>query len=82
MRDAVALGLLRQRTRLRLAVSREDAEGCHRGHVTERLPDLTYGPETHFYLCGLDAMVDAVAYWLASRDVDHKRVHTEVFFGS
>lgn len=80
MEDAVALDVLRRRTALRLAVSREAAARAHHGRVTDLLADLPITADTQFFLCGIDAMVDEVAYWLDAHGVDHARVHTEVFF--
>lgn len=81
-RDAVHVDELRATTDLRLAVSREAAPGCHHGRVTDLLPRLPLDPATHFYLCGLDAMVDEAARWLDARGVGHERIHTEVFFST
>ena len=70
------------RTRLILTVSREAADGCARGRVTDHLASLApASPSTHFYLCGLDAMVDEVSYRLRDRGVPSDHVHAEVFFG-
>jgi ferredoxin--NADP+ reductase len=80
--DAVALDFLEERTHLCMALSREDVAGTHRGHVTDLLSDLAFDTDTHFYLCGLDAMVDEVAYWLNAQGIEAERVHTEVFFSS
>jgi len=53
--------------------------GCGTGRVTDLLDRQQYGPDTHFYLCGLDAMIDEVTTWLESHDVDPTRIHREVF---
>ncbi len=80
--DILAVDELREKTDLHVAVSREEIQGTHHGRVTELLSGLEIMPNMHFYLCGLDAMVDQVAYWLAEQGVEHERVHTEVFFSS
>jgi len=80
--DAVEREFLETSADLRLALSREHVAGLHHGRVTDLLPELVYEPDTHFYLCGLDAMVDEVAYWLNGQGVEVERVHTEVFFSS
>ncbi len=82
LHEAVHVDLLRRFTEMRVAVSREAAAGCHHGRVTDLLAEIPLAPNTQFYLCGLDAMVDAVAYWLDARGVEHTRIHTEVFFSS
>lgn len=79
--EAVELPLLRSTAHLRVAVSRESVAGCHHGRVTDLLADLPL-PDAAFYLCGLDAMVDAVATWLDDHGVDPSRVHGEVFFSN
>lgn len=79
-REAVHLEFLRRTTDLRLAVSREAVAGAHHGRVTDLLPQVPFHAGTHFYLCGLDEMVDEVAFWLAGRGVDPRQIHTEVFF--
>jgi ferredoxin-NADP reductase len=81
-RDVLAMDELQDKTDLRIAVSRESVDGTHHGRVTDLLPGLEMTPDTHFYMCGLDAMVDQVAYWLEGEGVGSERVHTEVFFSS
>jgi ferredoxin--NADP+ reductase len=78
--DAVALPFLRERCKLSLAVSGERVPGHHYGRVTELLEELPRAPDIHYYLCGLDAMIDEVTHWLESREVDPTRIHREVFF--
>lgn len=38
------------------------------------------GPKLHYYLCGLDAMIDEVSDWLEQQQVDYANIHREVFF--
>jgi len=82
MADAVERDFLETHTDLRMAVSREDIPDIHYGRVTDFFSELQIHPDTHFYLCGLDAMVDETAYWLNAQGVASERVHTEVFFSS
>ena len=64
------------------AVSREQSPGCHHGRVTDLLPELPITPETDFYLCGLDTMIDETTAWLETRGVPLERIHRECFFNS
>ena len=80
--DAVGQAILREVTSCHLAVSRETPTGVDavRGRVTELLDKLPLQPDCHYYLCGLDAMIDEVGAWLEERGVDFLNVHREVFF--
>ncbi len=80
--DAIDLEWLRERCDVRLAVSREDAEDAFRGRVTDLLPDVPLGPEIHYYLCGLDAMIDQTTVWLEERGIDIAHIHRECFFNA
>ena len=82
LKDAVDLDSLRTMCDLKLALSREKASGYHHGRVTELLDDMPLSPEIHYYLCGLDAMIDEVATWLDQHDVDITHVHRECFFNA
>lgn len=78
--DAVAMKTLTAATSVRLAVSRERAAPHHFGRVTDLLAELKPQPDEHFYLCGLDAMIDEVGLWLEERGVPFTHIHQEVFF--
>lgn len=80
--DAVEPEWLRTVAGARIAVSREEVAGCHRGRVTDLLPGLPLGPDIDFYLCGLDAMIDEVTNWLEERGVSIIRIHRECFFNA
>ncbi len=80
MADAFDLDLLLHACPLQLAVSRENGHSHHCGRVTDLLSRIPIEPETHFYLCGLDAMIDEVTEKLEAMDVDFVRIHREVFF--
>lgn len=62
-------------------VSREDAPGCARGRVTDRMEQLPLG-EYDYYLCGLDAMIDDATRFLQTRGVPLTRIHRECFFNA
>ena len=63
-----------------LFTSREDADDARRGHLTASLGELDFADGTHFYLCGLDAMIDDVTDALEARGVPFAHIHREVFF--
>lgn len=67
---------------VRIAVSRENVEGCHRGRVTDLLHELPVDPDADYYLCGLDAMIDDVTNWLEDRGIGIGRIHRECFFNA
>ena len=79
-KEAFALDELRQLPYFRLAVSRQAAEGCFHGRVTGLLGELPRNPQAHYYLCGLDAMIDEVSAWLEDHQIDYSHIHREVFF--
>jgi ferredoxin-NADP reductase len=78
--DAVDLDWLSAHCDLRLAVSREEGPPHHHGRVTDLLEALPLNPRVHYYLCGLDAMIDEVSDWLEVRNVDFAHIHRECFF--
>ncbi|MCC5844100.1 MAG: hypothetical protein JJU05_07605 [Verrucomicrobia bacterium] len=61
-------------------VSRGEPGGHRAGRVTDDLDTVRVGPEVHYYLCGLDAMIEEVASMLAERGVGEDRIHRECFF--
>lgn len=80
--DRVDPDWLRDVAGARIAVSRADAPGCHRGRVTDLLGELPLGAGVDYYLCGLDAMIDDVTNWLEARGIDITRIHRECFFNA
>ena len=81
-KDAVAAAFLREHCDTRLAVSRETAPDAHHGRITDLLPELRLAPEIHYYLCGLDAMIDQVTDWLEEQGIDITHIHRECFFNA
>ncbi len=67
---------------LRLAVSREQVDGAVHGRVTDLMESVPLTPGIHYYLCGLDAMIDEVTIWLQAHGVDINRIHRECFFNA
>ena len=80
--DAVAFDYLAQRCPVKLAVSREVADPHHHGRVTDLLEEIPLETGTHFYLCGLDAMIDQTSTWLEAHAIDITHIHREVFFNA
>ena len=80
--DAAEADWLQSQCDVRISVSREKANGHHFGRVTDLLYGLPVEKGTHYYLCGLDAMIDDVTNWLESRDVPITCIHRECFFNS
>lgn len=78
--DAVALPFLQARGGVQLALSRQRVSPHHHGRVTDLLDGPQHHSDTHYYLCGLDAMIDEVTAWLQSHEVDPGHIHREVFF--
>lgn len=80
--DAVALDELRANSTVHLAVSREEVDGAHRGRITDLLDRVPLGEGTHYFLCGLDAMIDEISVWLEAQGVSLPQIHRECFFNS
>ena len=80
--EAVNLDQLRQWCDLRLAVSRECVPGHHHGRVTDLLEEMPVSPGAHYYLCGLDTMIDEVTNLLEQRGTLITNIHRECFFNA
>ena len=80
--DAIEMDYLQRRCPVRLCISRESSPPHHQGRVTDLLKGIPLSPKTHYYLCGLDAMIDEVSAWLEQRDVHFTHIHREVFFNA
>lgn len=78
--DALGLEELRRLPQFRLAVSRQATDTAFFGRVSGLLDELPLGPQIHYYLCGLDAMIDEVSRWLEKQQIDYTQIHREVFF--
>ncbi len=79
-KEAFALEELESLANFQLAVSRDAAENHFHGRVTGLLTQLPLGPQIHYYLCGLDDMIDEVSEWLELHNIDYTQIHREVFF--
>ncbi len=80
--DAVDVALLEARCPTTLCVSRGEANGYSAGRVTDQLEQLPLGEDVHYYLCGLDAMIDDVSTWLEGEGIHFSQIHREVFFNA
>lgn len=77
--DAIGHAQLNAFCPTRLAVSREETEH-HYGRITDLMHHLPLSPETHYYCCGLESMVNETAGWLQQQGIELPRIHREVFF--
>ena len=77
--DILDFDFLNENSELFIATSRERSDHFH-GRVSELIKSLEIDPVKHYYLCGLDAMIDEVSDWLESVGVDFANIHREVFF--
>lgn len=64
----------------KLAISREQENPHYYGRINGLLPDIDLDPSMHFYLCGLDAMIDDISQILEDAEIDFTHIHREVFF--
>ena len=80
--DLVERDWLENQCTLRTAVSREDIPGTHHGRITDLLGDVPVNGDIHYYLCGLDSMIDEVCINLESRGVPLNHIHRECFFNA
>ncbi|MFK5925395.1 MAG: FAD-binding oxidoreductase [Desulfuromusa sp.] len=78
--ETFALDELQACPNFQLAISRETADSCFHGRVSGLLETLPLNPGIHFYLCGLDVMIDEVSGWLEQHGIDYVQIHREVFF--
>jgi ferredoxin-NADP reductase len=63
-------------------LSRDKLE--YRGHVTSRLREMfdTFPVDAHYYMCGLDSMIDECMEFFLSKNVSTDKIHHEKFFTS
>lgn len=50
------------------------------GRITGRLARMPLDPQHHYYLCGLDAMIESVASLLEGQGIPAAHIHRECFF--
>lgn len=80
--DAVPLPLDPAVCEVHLAVSREEVPGAFHGRITGLLDRLRIDPACHYYLCGLDEMIDEFTRFLEGGGVPLARIHRECFFNA
>lgn len=80
--DAVRIDWLRQQCPVHLSVSRETVPDAHPGRITDQLGQVSRVPGTHYFLCGLDDMIDEVSRFLEGHGVSQKHIHRECFFNA
>jgi len=65
-----------------LALSRKAEQDAHHGRITDLLAEIPINAETHYYLCGLDAMIDEISIYLESKNIALPHIHRECFFNA
>ena len=80
LEDAIDLEFLQTSCSIQLTLSQERVLPYLYGRVTDHLPIMKFEPDTQFFLCGLDAMIDDVSRWLENSGVPFSHIHREVFF--
>ena len=77
--DIIDHDFLEHHSELFMAVSRQQTDHF-KGRVTELIKGMTIEKESHYYLCGLDTMIDEMAEWLEANGVEFTNIYREVFF--
>ncbi|MCK5268845.1 MAG: hypothetical protein KAR07_11765 [Spirochaetes bacterium] len=80
--EAVGYGNLKRWSNVDLAVSREKIKGIYNGRLTGLLDRIPLDKQTHYYLCGIDSMVEETGSWLEKQGIDITSIHREVFFNA
>jgi ferredoxin-NADP reductase len=78
--EAFSLDELQRTANVRLAVSREEIDNHFHGRVTGLLEQVPLAADIHYYLCGLDTMIDETSRWLENHGIDYTQIHREIFF--
>ena len=71
---------LAQISNFSLALSQDEVENHYHGRVTGLLEQIPLASDIHYYLCGLDSMIDETSSWLESRGIAYTQIHREIFF--
>ncbi|NKB24127.1 MAG: hypothetical protein GKR87_07080 [Kiritimatiellae bacterium] len=80
LKDTVDIHWLKQQCHVKLCVSRETSTEYFQGRVTDLLEDMPLSKDHHYYLCGLDTMIDETTKWLEKSGVNISNIHRECFF--
>jgi ferredoxin-NADP reductase len=78
--DAFGFDQMKDRCPSKLAISREEAGEHYHGRISGLFDSLPLHPDTHFYCCGLESMVNEVSEWLQDKGIELMNIHREVFF--
>jgi len=82
LKDAIGYEYIKSNCSCQLAISREIIPKIHQGRVTDLLPHIELHSDLHFYLCGLDSMIEQVSQWLQDKGIHSDNIHHEIFFYS
>ena len=78
--EAFNLNELQNMGNFSLALSREEVNYHFCGRVTGLLEQVPFATDIHYYLCGLDTMIEETSRWLESQGVAYTQIHREIFF--
>ncbi len=78
-KEAIVLPELTKHCPTHLAISREKIAGHHYGHVTDLLDRLPIDSTIHYYLCGLQNMIQEVTSWLKQQGVSATQIHQDKY---
>lgn len=78
--DAFALEELESLSNFCLAVSKTAGHGHFHGRVTGLFEQVPLAEDIHYYLCGLDTMIEETSQWLEVSGIDYTHIHREIFF--
>ena len=82
LKDAIGYDFIKSHCPCNLAISSQNIPDIHQGRVTDLLADIHLHSDLHFYLCGLDSMIEQVSHWLSDRGIKQDNIHHEIFFYS
>lgn len=78
--EAFALDELACLSSFRLAISKTAGHGHFHGRVTGLFEQVPLADNIHYYLCGLDTMIEETSQWLEDSGIDYTHIHREIFF--
>ena len=78
--DAFNLAELQAAGTLKRALSREAAGDHFHGRITGLLGQVPLAADSHYYLCGLDTMINETNRWLEAHGIAYPQIHREIFF--
>jgi ferredoxin-NADP reductase len=78
--DAVGYEIFNEKCTGYLAVSREKIPGIFHGRISDVVKKFQFEKNLHFYLCGLDSMIEEMRTYLTSIGIATGQIHHEIFF--